>query len=70
MILVQRRFSDVLVSESEVSPTIEAGGGLGGNNLPMILIPTNQNNAVISYTEICNTLPAAMGMGGLCADDS
>lgn len=64
MMLVQRRFSDVLVSETDISPTIEAGGGEGGNNLPMILIPTNQNNAVISDTETSPTLPAAMGMGG------
>lgn len=37
MIVVQRRFSNVLVSKTEISPTIEAGGGEGGNNVPMIV---------------------------------
>lgn len=37
LIVIQRRFSDVLVRDTETSPTIEAGGGEGGNNLPMIL---------------------------------
>ena len=39
LIVMQRRFSDVLIRETETSPTLEAGGGggEGGNNLPMIL---------------------------------
>lgn len=37
MIVMQRRFSNVMVKDAEVSPTLEAGGGEGGNNLPMIL---------------------------------
>ena len=38
VLVVQRRFSNVTVSDTEISPTIEAGGGgEGGNNLPMIL---------------------------------
>lgn len=37
MIVMQRRFSNVTVSDTEVSPTIEAGGGEGGNNVPMII---------------------------------
>lgn len=34
---MQRRFSNVIVTETDISPTIEAGAGEGGNNLPMIL---------------------------------
>lgn len=37
MIVIQRRFSDVRVHDTEVSPTIEMSGGGGGGNLPMIL---------------------------------
>ena len=37
MIVMQRRFSNVMVSETDIAPTIEAGGGEGGNNLPMIV---------------------------------
>ena len=37
MIVMQRRFSNVIVIETEICPTIEAGAGGGGNNLPMIL---------------------------------
>lgn len=38
-IIVQRRFSNVIVTDTDVAPTLEAGGGGGGNNLPMILEP-------------------------------
>lgn len=37
MIVLQRRFSNVIISDCDVSPTIEAGSGEGGNNLPMIV---------------------------------
>lgn len=37
MIVMQRRFSNVMVMETDVAPTIEAGAGEGGNNLPMIV---------------------------------
>lgn len=37
MIVIQRRFSDVRIKETEVSPTLEMSGGGGGGNLPMIL---------------------------------
>lgn len=37
MIVLQRRFSNVIVMESEICPTLEAGAGEGGNNLPMIV---------------------------------
>ena len=67
-IVLQRRFSNVIVSETETSPTLEAGAGGGGNNLPIVLY-SNQKNAQAVETEVSPTLPAAMGMGGLCADD-
>lgn len=46
MIVIQRRFSDVIVRETETSPTLEAGGGEGGNNMPMILITLNDQGGV------------------------
>lgn len=49
--------------DTETSPTLEAGAGEGGNNLPFVL-ESNQNHAIAKYTEICPTLPASMGMGG------
>lgn len=36
-IVLQRRFSNIMVQDTEIAPTIEAGGGEGGNNLPMIV---------------------------------
>ena len=63
MLVLQRRFSDLIIRETDCSPTIEAGGGEGGNNLPMIL-ESNQNHAVAKETEVCPSLPASMGMGG------
>lgn len=38
MIVMQRRFSDVRIKDTETSPTLEMSGGVGGGNLPMILI--------------------------------
>ncbi len=37
MLILQRRFSDVLLCDEDVAPTLEAGAGGGGNNLPMIM---------------------------------
>ena len=37
MIVIQRRFSNVMISDTEVCPTLEAGAGGGGNNLPMVI---------------------------------
>ena len=42
MIMFQRRFSNVFVDETEISPTLEAGAGQGGNNLPMICVKPNE----------------------------
>lgn len=36
-LVMERRFSDVRVSEKDVSPTLESGAGEGGNTLPMVL---------------------------------
>lgn len=63
VLVLQRRFSNVNVDDTEVAPTIEAGAGGGGNNLPIVLY-NNQNNAIAKDTEVCNTLPASMGLGG------
>lgn len=37
VLILQRRFSDVLLCDEDVAPTLEAGAGGGGNNLPMIM---------------------------------
>lgn len=60
MLILQRRFSNVIVMDSEVSPTLEAGAGGGGNNLPMVL-ESNQNHAIAKDTEIC---PLSSGIHG------
>lgn len=36
--MIQRRFSDVRIKHTEISPTIERQGGGGGGNLPMVLV--------------------------------
>lgn len=36
-IILQRRFSNVILSYDDIAPTLEAGAGGGGNNLPMII---------------------------------
>ena len=38
MIVIQRRFSDVRIKHTEISPTLEQDGGGGDGNLPMVLI--------------------------------
>ena len=56
-LIVQRRFSDILVYSAEVSPTLEAAAGGGGNNLPMacVAIGNGQLNQ-ISMSQQSNTL--------------
>lgn len=64
MIVIQRRFSDVIIRETEISPTLEAGGGEGGNNMPMILITLNDQGGGVmnwNYDEMTATLRAGMG---------
>lgn len=63
VLILQRRFSDVLLYDEDVAPTLEAGAGEGGNNVPIVL-ESNQNHARAFETEICPALPASMGMGG------
>lgn len=61
--MLQRRFSNIKVMDTEICPCIEAGAGEGGNNLPIILEST-QNHATITDKGICPTLTASMGLGG------
>ena len=49
MILMQRRFSNVIITDTETAPTIEAGAGGGGNNLPMIMQTFNQISQSAGY---------------------
>lgn len=69
MIVIQRRFSDVRVKETEISPTIEMSGGGGGGNLPMVVVEheaKDTDNAERSggeqmswnYDELASTLRA------------
>ena len=37
VLVLQKRFSNVTVQYTDVSPTIEAAAGGGGNNLPIVL---------------------------------
>lgn len=47
MIVVQRRFSNVMVSDTKICPTLENAMGAGGGNVPIILEITEDetNNA-------------------------
>lgn len=65
MIVMQRRFSNVIVQDTDISPTIEAGGGEGGNNLPMIVevlpfdttqITSDKNWSHPKYGDPCHPL--------------
>ena len=42
--MIQRRFSDVRVKDTEICPTLEQGSGSGGNNVPMILYVEEQED--------------------------
>lgn len=57
VLVVQRRFSDVIVNDTEIAPTIEVGG-------EVLVLYSNQNNAQAVDTEISPTLTASMGLGG------
>ena len=69
VLVLQRRFSDIRIYDTEICTSLESGSGDGGNNLPMIL-ESNQNHAAAKETEVCPSLPASMGMGGIRSDDS
>lgn len=47
----------------DISETVSAKYGTGGNNQPLVL-ESNQNHATVTDSGIVNTLPSAMGMGG------
>lgn len=70
LLVISRRFSDIRVYESDVSPTIETGSGDGGNNLPMVLdtlvfdesgitCPTNGNKP--KWNDPCHSLTREAG---------
>ena len=54
MIVIQRRFSDVRVKDTEISPTIEMDGGGGGGNLPMVLQIYERADSFGIKSESCN----------------
>ena len=71
MIVMQRRFSDIVLRETEICPTLEAGGGEGGNNLPMIVetfgFKPGQGSAAqgLGYEkEVAPTLNTSSSCGG------
>lgn len=41
VLVLQRRFSDVRIYDTEICTSLESGGGEGGNNLPMIVEEAN-----------------------------
>lgn len=57
----------------DISETVSAKYGTGGNNQPLVL-ESNQNHATVTDSGIVNTLPSSMGMGGgyvpMVVDDS
>ena len=48
MIVIQRRFSNVIVTESETSPTIEAGMAHGGGASPPMILQEVKGNVFCS----------------------
>lgn len=64
-IALQRRFSTVNVFLDGITPTLEAGAGQGGNNMPMILENHPADSRLtISKDNIVQTLSSRMGTGG------
>lgn len=41
VLVLQRRFSDIRIYDTEICTCLESGGGEGGNNLPMIVEEAN-----------------------------
>ena len=68
--MIQRRFSNVNVMETEICPCLEAGAGEGGNNTPMIMdflmLEHHPNDSRIKIKDdgICQGLTSRMGTGG------
>lgn len=58
MIVMMRRFSDIRIYDTEVSPTIEMSGGGGGGNLPMVVMSIDSYNQAASL-EVAEPLRAA-----------
>ena len=50
MIVVQRRFSTVMVSDTETCPTLENAMGAGGGNVPIVLIVNDQVGGSIGWS--------------------
>lgn len=38
MLVIQRRFSVVICTETDACPTLENAMGAGGNNIPMVIM--------------------------------
>ena len=64
-----RRFSNIVVTETEIAPCLEAGAGGGGNNLPMIVFrksrraKSKDDYETWVQTEVANTLNTFDGGG-------
>jgi len=56
--------SDELRLYDGVNPTINAAYGMGGGNVPLIMVSSTQQHNSIITDGICGTLPSAMGEGG------
>lgn len=49
MIVLQRRFSNIRIAETEISPCLESASGGGGGNLPMVLAVLEGNGCRPSH---------------------
>jgi site-specific DNA-cytosine methylase len=56
--------SDELRLYDGVNPTINAAYGMGGGNVPLVMISSTQAHNSVTTDGICGTLPSAMGEGG------
>ena len=67
LMCIQRRFSSVNVSENGISPTLEAGAGEGGNNMPMI---AQEKPCVMTYQDKTGTLSPGAHAGSYNGQDA
>lgn len=59
-----RRFSDVNIYENGITPTLEAGAGEGGNNMPMVMeskaVESHAQDAIYNVSNVNQPLTANM----------
>jgi len=61
MIVIRKRFSDVRIYETEISPTLEADMGTGGGNQPIVLEVRNEvEDKTVRQQRTKNAMPDSL----------